>query len=69
MKSVELKEYSLGDLHEKLNVERSSLAKLRFQHGVSGLESPLQIRVVRKDIARILTEINARTNNTEEVAS
>lgn len=69
MKSVDLKEYSVGDLHEKLNEERGSLAKLKFQHAVSGLESPLQIRVIRKGIARILTEINARNNNTEEVAS
>lgn len=67
MKSAELKEYSLGDLHEKLADERGALAKLKFQHAVSGLESPLQIRNSRKNIARILTEINARKNNNQQV--
>jgi len=68
MKAVELKEFSVGDLHEKLANERASLAKLKFQHAVSGLESPLQIRNARKSIARILTEINSR-RNTEQAAS
>lgn len=68
MKAVEFKEYSVGDLHEKLSDERASLAKLKFQHAVSGLESPQQIRNTRKTIARILTEINSR-RNTEQAAS
>jgi len=32
-------------------------------HAVSPLENPIQIKAVRKSIARIMTELNKRDNN------
>lgn len=57
---AELKEITLKDLEERLSDEKQKLDNLRFQHSVSGLESPIQISRTRKNIARILTELNGR---------
>ncbi len=62
MKTSELKDLSEKDLQEKLEEVRESLAQMKFQHSVSGLESPLHIRHSRRDAARILTELNSRKN-------
>jgi len=63
MKTSELKDLSEKDLQEKLTELKESLAQIKFQHSVSGLESPLQIRYSRRDVARILTELNSRKEN------
>ena len=63
MKGSELKDLSEKDLQERLVELKDALAQMKFQHSVSGLESPLQIRGSRKDIARILTELNSRKAN------
>jgi large subunit ribosomal protein L29 len=48
------------ELQDKLQEERNSLTKLRFNHTVSPVESPVMLRVKRKDVARILTELRKR---------
>lgn len=60
MKIKGFKEFSDKDLLEKLNDERQTLNSMKFQHSIAGLESPVQIKAVRKNIARLLTEINGR---------
>ena len=37
--------------------------RLKMAHAVSPLENPIQIKAVRKSIARIMTELNKRDNN------
>ncbi|OAV44402.1 50S ribosomal protein L29 [Lewinella sp. 4G2] len=59
-KSVELRSASDADLQEQLNDTASSLDKMKFDHTVSGIENPLQLRTVRRDLARIKTEIRRR---------
>lgn len=60
MKKSEIKELALEDLEIRLNEERSTLTNLKFTHAVSALENPNVLRNTRKNIARILTEINVR---------
>jgi len=62
MKSTEIKQLSDLDLKERVASEREALQELRFNHSIAGLEKPYQLREKRRDIARILTEISARTN-------
>ena len=38
----------------------TSLEKMRFDHTVNGIENPLQLRTVRRDVARIKTELRPR---------
>jgi large subunit ribosomal protein L29 len=60
MKAAELHDLTVSDLMEKLDSERSSYEKLRFQHNVSSMENTTVLKESRRSIARILTELNAR---------
>lgn len=55
-----LKEINSESLEAKLTDECVRLKKLKFAHAVTPLENPMTIRAVRKDIARIKTEITKR---------
>ena len=61
MKNKEnIKDMSTADLQEKLEQTREQLMKLRLNNAVSPLDNPNQIRNVRKNIARYLTELRRR---------
>ena len=63
MKSTELRELSTADLNVKLEEARSELFNLRFQMATSQLDNTARLKTVKKDIARILTELRAREIN------
>jgi large subunit ribosomal protein L29 len=65
MKAVELRALSLVELKKRLADEQESLANLRFQLATSQLESPVKVRLVRRDIARLLTMISEKEQTTE----
>lgn len=56
----ELKDLTPLELQDKLEGEREALTKLRFNHAVSPVESPAQLRSTRKSVARIATEMRRR---------
>ena len=60
MKAIEMKDLSLDELKKRLADEQENLANLRFQLATSQLESPINVRIVRRDIARIKTVIRER---------
>lgn len=60
MKVLELKDLSIEELKRRLSDEQENLANLRFQLATSQLESPIRVRTVRKDIARIQTVLRQR---------
>jgi large subunit ribosomal protein L29 len=60
MKMVELKDLSIAELQRRLTDEEENLANLRFQHATSQLESPVKLRTVRRDIARIKTMLQEK---------
>ncbi len=60
MKMQEIKALSDADLLEKIKLTKSTYNKLKIMHKVSPLENPMQLRQMRKTIARLLTEKNAR---------
>lgn len=60
MKALELKDLSVEELRKRLADEQESLANLRFQLATSQLESPIKVRTVRRDIARLKTIIRQR---------
>lgn len=60
MKNTEIKELSNSELKEKLIDFQSELVRMKMNHSVSPLENPLTLRVQRKTIARLLTEIRKR---------
>jgi len=60
MEMKEVRKLSDADLNDRISAERDSLAKIRFNHTVAGLESPMIIRNKKRGIARLLTELNTR---------
>jgi large subunit ribosomal protein L29 len=65
MKIQELKELSADELRGKETELRDQLFKLRFQKSLGQLESPMKVKNVRRDIARIRTLLKALTKETE----
>ena len=64
---IKLKDLSTEELMEKVGEEKLRLQKLRFSHAVSPLENPNVLKRVRRDIARIHTELRARELSTQPV--
>lgn len=60
MKAHELQELPVDELKKRLADEEVSLSNLRFQLATSQLESPIKVRSVRREIARLQTVINAK---------
>jgi len=60
MKQIDIKDLSVEDLTEKFTEQKEVLTKLKLNHSVSPLENPMQIKVVRKTIARLNTELRKR---------
>jgi large subunit ribosomal protein L29 len=55
-----LKDLSETDLNSRIREDEQRLKKLEFAHAISPLESPVNIRLLRKDIARLKTELTKR---------
>ena len=55
-----LKDFSETDLRARVNEDTVRLKKLEFAHAISPLENPMSIRNLRKDIARVKTELKNR---------
>ena len=62
MTSEEIKDLSQDQLKEQIAQERERLLRLKFAHAISPIENPLRIRTSRKEIAKLLTELSAKSN-------
>ena len=60
MKNSEILELTTEELVARIGEERGNLTKLKFAHTVSAIENPTRITKVRKDIARLNTELTKR---------
>ena len=60
MKQSEIKKLSTAELQEKLGETKKSYADLKMAHSISPLENPIQLRAVRRTVARIGTELTNR---------
>ena len=59
MKASEIRELSDKELGEKLRDLKGELFNLRFQHAINQLDNPKRLSDVKKDIARVKTQIRA----------
>jgi large subunit ribosomal protein L29 len=60
MKQAEITQLSVTELQEKLSEIKKSYADLKMAHAISPLENPIQLRNVRRSVARIATELTKR---------
>ena len=65
MKQEEIVQLTGEDLQDRLDESMEKLENLILTHKVSPLENPLQIRHLRKTVARLKTEMNKRNNQAE----
>ncbi|GIV31935.1 MAG: hypothetical protein KatS3mg030_237 [Saprospiraceae bacterium] len=59
-KFLELQEFSMEDLMAELRATEADYQKMKFDHAVKGLDNPMELRTMRRDIARLKTEIRRR---------
>ena len=60
MKISEVRDIETGALRDQVEAKRSELFNLRLQWHANTLEDPNQMRIIRKDIARMLTVLRER---------
>ena len=60
MKINKIKEMSSPELEKELGELKTELFKLKFSLATNGLENPMKIKSVKKDIARINTILTER---------
>lgn len=60
MKQKEIKDLSVAELQEKLSQTQKTYNDLKMAHAISPIENPLQIRTVRRTVARLSTELSKR---------
>ena len=63
MKTTEVKQLETKELVEMIENAEAALAKMKLNHQITPLENPSQIKVARRDIARMKTELRQRELN------
>lgn len=62
MKKEAINELSTADLMERIEEQRMQYVKMKLNHAVSPLDNPHKLGACRKNIARMMTELNKRQN-------
>ena len=60
MKAEEIKNMADTDLEQKVKDSRTELFNLRFRLATGQLDNPQRIKTVKRDLARLHTEIRSR---------
>lgn len=60
MKKAEIKNLSAEDIQAQLAAAKAEFTKMKLAHRISPLENPIQIRDLRKTIARLNTELTTK---------
>ena len=55
MKASEIREMSVADIRERIEIEKANLDTMKINHTISPLEDTSKIAKARKDIARMMT--------------
>ena len=55
MKASEIREMSVADIRERIEIEKANLDTMKVNHTISPLEDTSKIAKARKDIARMMT--------------
>jgi large subunit ribosomal protein L29 len=55
-----IKDLNTNDLKTRISEDQLRLKKLEFAHAISPLENPMSVRALRRDIARLKTELKRK---------
>ena len=65
MKNRDYKDLPTSELVARYREDRVKLTKTKFNNAVARIEQPHKLKELKKDIARLLTEINSRRIDNE----
>ena len=68
MKNSDIKTLPNKELVERYKEEKKRFQKMKFQNAVSQVDQPHKMKETRKNVARLLTELNARRIEAETAA-
>jgi large subunit ribosomal protein L29 len=68
-KATELRDLSDDELAQKLDEAKEELFNLRFQNVTGQLDNPMRIKVMRREVARIMTVMREREIELHEQAT
>lgn len=60
MKITEIRNMTVDELNEKLNDTSKKLSQLKFNNSVQTIENPLEIKTLRRQIAKLKTILNEK---------
>ena len=60
MKKADIKNLSAGDIQNKLAEVKADFNKMKLAHAISPIENPIQIKDLRRTIARLETELTLK---------
>ena len=63
MKIAEIKELATKELQERIEADVTRYAQMKLNHALSPLENPVQLKNLRRDIARMKGELRSRELN------
>ena len=68
MKNSEIIGLTSKEIVERIDTEKFNLTRIRMNHAISPVENPQRIKELRRDIARLKTELRKRELN-EKISS
>lgn len=65
MKASDIKELTVEELRDRIAEEKANYDLLKINHGMSPIENPIQLRNLRKTIARLNTELTKKLSESQ----
>jgi len=65
MKQQEITKMSAEDLKDQISNSSAQLVKMKLAHKVAPMENPIQIRDMRRTVAKLKTELNKRESQAQ----
>ncbi|HMT51778.1 MAG TPA: 50S ribosomal protein L29 [Saprospiraceae bacterium] len=59
-KFLELQNMAADAINAELKQASADLVRMKFDHGSKGLQNPIELKSLKRDIARLKTELRAR---------
>ncbi|XOD68284.1 MAG: 50S ribosomal protein L29 [Flavobacteriales bacterium Tduv] len=56
-----IRELSIQEIRETLKVQKEEYQKMKFNHGIISLKTPIELRHIRKNIARLATILREKS--------
>ncbi|WP_185860524.1 50S ribosomal protein L29 [Blattabacterium cuenoti] len=63
MNNLDLKNLSISDLMKKIDENKKNYQRIKFNHHIKMLKNPIEIKFLRRNIAKLKTEYNKKIND------